>query len=78
MAAQAIKAGSAFGREQNIKDTTVGRRFVNPKMKELYGIEAMPQTGESVAEDYYVSREDQDLFASNSQEKAAAAPLLPA
>ncbi|WP_226634654.1 3-oxoadipyl-CoA thiolase [Novosphingobium profundi] len=67
------KAGSAFGRDQKIEDTTLGWRFVNPKMKELYGVESMPQTGENVAEDYNVSREDQDLFAFNSQEKAAAA-----
>ncbi|QVM83782.1 3-oxoadipyl-CoA thiolase [Novosphingobium decolorationis] len=67
------KAGSAFGRDQKIEDTTLGWRFVNPKMKELYGVESMPQTGENVAEDYNVTREDQDLFAFNSQEKAAAA-----
>ncbi|MED5546801.1 MAG: 3-oxoadipyl-CoA thiolase [Pseudomonadota bacterium] len=67
------KAGSAFGRDQKIEDTTLGWRFINPKMKELYGVESMPQTGENVAEDYNVSREDQDLFAFNSQEKAAAA-----
>ena len=67
------KAGSAFGRDQKIEDTTLGWRFVNPKMKEMYGVDTMPQTGENVAEEYGVSREDQDLFAFNSQEKAAAA-----
>ncbi|MBT0667339.1 3-oxoadipyl-CoA thiolase [Novosphingobium profundi] len=67
------KAGSAFGRDQKIEDTTLGWRFINPRMKELYGVDTMPQTGENVAEEYGVSREDQDLFAFASQEKAAAA-----
>lgn len=67
------KAGSAFGRDQKIEDTTLGWRFINPRMKELYGVDTMPQTGENVAEEYSVTREDQDLFAFNSQEKAAAA-----
>ncbi|MBH0114919.1 3-oxoadipyl-CoA thiolase [Novosphingobium sp. YJ-S2-02] len=67
------KAGSAFGRDQKIEDTTLGWRFINPKMKEMYGVDTMPQTGENVAEEYGVSRQDQDLFAFNSQEKAAVA-----
>jgi acetyl-CoA acyltransferase len=67
------KADSAFSRNAAIYDTTIGWRFVNPAMKKLYGVDAMPETGENVAVDYKVSREDQDLFAFNSQTKAAAA-----
>lgn len=67
------KAGSAFGRDQKIEDTTLGWRFVNPAMKAAYGVDTMPQTGENVAEQWGVSREDQDLFGLRSQEKAAAA-----
>ena len=67
------KAGSAFGRDQKIEDTTLGWRFVNPAMKAAYGVDTMPQTGENVAAEWGVSREDQDAFALASQEKAAAA-----
>ncbi|WP_297840004.1 3-oxoadipyl-CoA thiolase [uncultured Roseibium sp.] len=67
------KAETAFSRQNEIFDTTIGWRFVNPMMKKQYGIDSMPETGENVAEDYAVSREDQDAFALRSQEKAAAA-----
>ncbi|WP_298397669.1 3-oxoadipyl-CoA thiolase [Sphingobium sp.] len=67
------KADSAFGRNQKIEDTTMGWRFVNPALDALYGTETMPRTGENVAEDYGVSRDDQDAFALRSQQRAAAA-----
>ena len=67
------KAESAFSRNANIFDTTIGWRFVNPLMKQQYGVDAMPQTAENVADDYHVSRADQDLFAVTSQNKASAA-----
>lgn len=67
------KAAQPFGRNQELFDTSLGWRFVNPKMKEKYGIDSMGQTAEHVAERYGVSREDQDRFAMRSQQKAAAA-----
>tara|TARA_R110002110_G_scaffold10581_2_gene52226 strand:+ start:3603 stop:4805 length:1203 start_codon:yes stop_codon:yes gene_type:complete len=67
------KATTPFSRNAEIFDTTIGWRFVNKKMKDQYGIDSMPETAENVAEDYQVRREDQDLFALRSQEKAAAA-----
>ena len=67
------KADAAFSRNAEIYDTTIGWRFVNPLMKKLYGVDSMPETGENVAEDYRISREDQDAFALRSQNKAAAA-----
>ncbi|MGV6876798.1 3-oxoadipyl-CoA thiolase, partial [Pseudochelatococcus sp. B33] len=67
------KAETAFSRHAEIHDTTIGWRFVNPLMKAQYGVDSMPETGENVAEDFAVSREDQDLFAVRSQAKAAAA-----
>ncbi|MBX4924698.1 3-oxoadipyl-CoA thiolase [Rhizobium binae] len=67
------KAETAFSRAAEIHDTTIGWRFVNPVMKKQYGVDSMPETGENVAEDYHVSREDQDAFAVRSQAKAAAA-----
>ena len=67
------KATSAFDRAQKIEDTTLGWRFVNPAMKAAYGVDTMPQTGENVADQWRISREDQDRFALASQEKAAAA-----
>src|SRR5690606_32065678 len=67
------KADSAFSRNAEIYDTTIGWRFVNPLMKQQYGVDSMPETGENVAADYKVSREDQDAFAMRSQNKAAAA-----
>jgi len=70
------KAGSAFGRDQRIEDTTLGWRFVNPAMQAAYGVDTMPQTGENVAEQWGVSREEQDRFALASQEKAARAQAI--
>ncbi|MCB1424276.1 MAG: 3-oxoadipyl-CoA thiolase [Zhengella sp.] len=67
------KADTAFSRNAEIYDTTIGWRFVNPLMKKQYGIDSMPETAENVAEDFNVSREDQDAFALRSQQKAAAA-----
>ncbi|MDL2403721.1 3-oxoadipyl-CoA thiolase [Rhizobium mayense] len=67
------KAESAFSRNAEIYDTTIGWRFINPVMKKQYGVDSMPETGENVAEDYKVSRVDQDAFAVRSQAKAAAA-----
>ncbi|MCC0030682.1 MAG: 3-oxoadipyl-CoA thiolase [Brucellaceae bacterium] len=67
------KAETAFSRSAEIHDTTIGWRFVNPLMKAQYGIDSMPETAENVAEDFGVSREDQDAFAFRSQKKAAAA-----
>ena len=67
------KATSAFSRQADIFDTTIGWRFVNPLMKQLYGVDSMPETGENVATDYKVSRADQDAFALRSQQKAARA-----
>ncbi|HEV7310409.1 3-oxoadipyl-CoA thiolase [Ensifer sp.] len=67
------KADTAFSRNAEIYDTTIGWRFVNPLMKNQYGVDSMPETGENVAADFHVSREDQDAFAVRSQAKAAAA-----
>jgi len=67
------KAETAFSRSAEIHDTTIGWRFVNPLMKRQYGVDSMPETGENVAEEYKVSRDDQDAFALASQAKAAAA-----
>ncbi|WP_285961585.1 3-oxoadipyl-CoA thiolase [Pseudomonas tohonis] len=67
------KADSAFGRTQKIEDTTIGWRFINPLMKAQYGVDAMPQTADNVADDYRVSREDQDAFALRSQQRAGRA-----
>jgi 3-oxoadipyl-CoA thiolase len=67
------KATSAFDRNAEIYDTTIGWRFVNPKMKSAYGDDTMPSTAENVAQDFQVSRADQDLFAVRSQEKASRA-----
>ncbi|TPN96855.1 3-oxoadipyl-CoA thiolase [Mesorhizobium sp. B1-1-5] len=67
------KADAAFSRNAEIYDTTIGWRFVNPLMKKQYGVESMPETGENVAEDFSVSRADQDAFAVRSQDKAVAA-----
>jgi acetyl-CoA acyltransferase len=67
------KANTAFDRAQKIEDTTLGWRFVNPAMRHAYGVDSMPETGENVAAEWKVSREDQDAFALASQQKAAAA-----
>src|SRR5690554_7334911 len=64
------KAETAFSRNAEIYDTTIGWRFVNPLMKKQYGVDSMPETGENVAEQFNVSREDQDAFAVRSQAKA--------
>lgn len=67
------KADSAFSRSASIFDTTIGWRFVNKLMKAKYGVDSMPETAENVADQFKISREDQDLFAMASQEKTAAA-----
>ncbi|MDC5319989.1 3-oxoadipyl-CoA thiolase [Acinetobacter baumannii] len=67
------KSDSAFGRSQKIEDTTMGWRFINPKLKELYGVDTMPQTAENVAEQFKVNRADQDQFALVSQQRTASA-----
>ena len=67
------KADAAFSRNMKLEDTTIGWRFINPLMKAQYGVDAMPQTADNVADDYEISREDQDAFALRSQQRAAAA-----
>ncbi|MDF2417111.1 3-oxoadipyl-CoA thiolase [Acinetobacter beijerinckii] len=67
------KSDSAFGRSQKIEDTTMGWRFINPKLKEMYGVDTMPQTAENVAEQFNINRIDQDQFALVSQQRTAAA-----
>ena len=67
------KATSAFTRSNAVYDTTIGWRFVNPRMEAMYGTHSMPQTADNVAEDYNISREDQDAFAVRSQDRWAAA-----
>ncbi|EHU2136017.1 3-oxoadipyl-CoA thiolase [Acinetobacter baumannii] len=67
------KSDSAFGRSQKIEDTTMGWRFINPKLKELYGVDTMPQTAENVAEQFNINRADQDQFALVSQQRTASA-----
>jgi acetyl-CoA acyltransferase len=67
------KSPKAFGRDVELHDTSLGWRFVNPRMRERYGVDSMGETAENVAERYSVNRTDQDLFACRSQEKAAAA-----
>ena len=65
------KAETAFGRAQKLEDTTMGWRFINPKLKELYGVETMPQTAENVAAQFNINRADQDQFALTSQQRTA-------
>jgi len=67
------KADTAFTRANAVYDTTIGWRFTNPKMKELFGVDSMPETGENVAEDFGITREEQDAFAYHSQQKCKAA-----
>ncbi|MGZ2743592.1 3-oxoadipyl-CoA thiolase [Burkholderia stagnalis] len=67
------KSATAFARQADIFDTTIGWRFVNPLMKQQYGVDSMPETAENVATDYAISRADQDQFAMRSQQKAARA-----
>ena len=65
------KSETAFGRAQKLEDTTMGWRFINPKLKELYGVETMPQTAENVATQFNIHRADQDQFALTSQQRTA-------
>jgi acetyl-CoA acyltransferase len=67
------KSESAYSRSTKLEDTTMGWRFINPLMKAKYGVETMPETGENVAEEFHVSRKDQDAFALQSQQRAAEA-----
>ena len=67
------KADSAFGRNAEIFDTTIGWRFINPRLKERFGVDSMPETGENVAAQFNIARADQDRFALRSQQRAAAA-----
>jgi acetyl-CoA acyltransferase len=67
------KADAAFSRGMKLEDTTIGWRFINPAMKAKYGTDSMPETGEIVAEEYHISRADQDAFAFRSQQRAAVA-----
>jgi acetyl-CoA acyltransferase len=67
------KADSAFGRSAEIFDTTIGWRFINPRLKERFGVDSMPETGENVAAQFNIARTDQDRFALRSQQRAAAA-----
>ena len=67
------KADAAFSRTMKLEDTTMGWRFINPRLQAAYGVETMPETGENVAADHRISREDQDAFALRSQQRAAAA-----
>ena len=67
------KAESGYSRNMKLEDTTIGWRFINPLMKSQYGVDSMPETADNVADDYQVSRADQDAFALRSQQKAAAA-----
>ena len=67
------KAEAPFGRSQLLEDSTMGWRFINPRMEELYGVDTMPRTGENVAAEFRISRADQDAFALRSQQRAAAA-----
>jgi acetyl-CoA acyltransferase len=67
------KASEAFSRSTEIYDTTIGWRFVNPRLRELYGVDSMPETGENVAEAFQIRRADQDAFALRSQQRAGAA-----
>ncbi len=69
------KADAAFSRANAVYDTTIGWRFINAKMKALYGVDQMPETAENVADDYNISRADQDAFALRSQQRAVAAQL---
>ena len=67
------KSDAAFGRNMELFDTTIGWRFINAKMREQYGVDTMPETAENVADDFKVSRDDQDAFALRSQQRAATA-----
>ena len=71
------KAESAFSRSMQMEDTTIGWRFINPQMKALYGVHSMPETAENVADEFAISRADQDAFALRSQLRTAAAVQVP-
>src|SRR5450432_78760 len=70
------KAQEAFQRTNEIQDTTIGWRFINPLMKQQYGVDAMPETAENVAEEFQVARKDQDAFSWRSQQRAAKAQAV--
>ncbi len=70
------KAESGYSRNMKLEDTTIGWRFINPLMKSQYGVDSMPETADNVADDYQISRADQDAFAVRSQQKAAAAQAV--
>ena len=70
------KADAGFSRNMKLEDTTIGWRFINPLMKAQYGVDAMPQTADNVADDYRVAREDQDAFAVRSQQRTAVAQAV--
>ncbi|HLS98322.1 MAG TPA: 3-oxoadipyl-CoA thiolase [Porticoccaceae bacterium] len=70
------KAGAAFARDMKIEDTTIGWRFINPRMRALHGVDSMPETAENVARDFAISRADQDAFALRSQQRAGRALAL--
>ncbi len=65
------KSDTAYGRSQKIEDTTMGWRFINPKLKAMYGVDTMPQTAENVAQQFNIDRADQDQFALTSQQRTA-------
>src|SRR5262249_18064277 len=67
------QAAEAFSRTADIQDTTIGWRFINPLMKQQYGVDQMPETAENVAEEFQVARKDQDAFAFRSQQRAGKA-----
>src|SRR5271155_5727175 len=67
------KAGEAYSRSAEIYDTTIGWRFINPLLKAQYGVDSMPETGDNVAKDFTIAREEQDCFALRSQKRAARA-----
>ncbi len=69
------KAEAAFSRDFKVEDTTIGWRFINPKMKAMYGVDSMAETAENAAEEFHISREDQDAFAHRSHQRAAAAMM---
>jgi acetyl-CoA acetyltransferase len=67
------KATGPFGRDVEMADSTLGWRFINPRMREMYGVDSMPETAENVAAEHNISRGDQDAYALRSQQRAAAA-----
>src|ERR1051326_7322084 len=67
------KAGAAFARDQEMTDTTLGWRFIHPRMREMHGVDSLTETAENVAAEHHISRADQDAYAFRSQQRAAAA-----